>query len=305
MIARIRIHLPYSIVTAEKENYSIHEFSYDGYDIRIHPFERSKNADKYTDAHSMTINGDTAINMDTLRIEFQKKEFEEKKSHPDKTEYDPPAELIKKIANDFLTKLRYVTNANKVKLIAFPKGNWDLAYLNDDGTNLPAAQASNLNEWRGTVSDSLVALDSKIWDDIHSIPQDKALPAWKMLLLDAESLATEVGPAIILTFTALEVFISSTLDDIVKINNFDSNLWNWINNRSSLKNPSIEEKYDFLSQFLIGKSIKENIKLWEPFKNLQTARNKFAHNGIAMVGNEIVNERKVKFFILKATVIPQ
>lgn len=109
---------------------------------------------------------------------------------------------------------------------------------------------------------SFVALTKEVWENIHSIPPNQQLPAWKTLLLDADAILPEVGPAIVLTFTALEVFISKILDNIATSSNLDSELWEWINNIGYLKDPSIEERYDFLSRHLIGKSIKENNNLW-------------------------------------------
>ena len=49
--------------------------------------------------------------------------------------------------------------------------------------------------------------------------------------------------------------------------------------------------------------IKENDKLWKAFKNLQAARNSFAHNGIAKVDDKIVDETNARHFIIKANEI--
>ena len=74
---------------------------------------------------------------------------------------------------------------------------------------------------------SHIALNKEVWEDIHSISPGENLPVWKTLLLDADSVFPEIGPAIILTFTALEVFISKTLDDIARTSEINNDLWDW------------------------------------------------------------------------------
>ena len=299
MIARIHILLPFALTVPEKESYPIYEHEVDEYRIRIFPPEKSERADSYTDADDITINETTAFNADVLRIDFQKEKFNRTES----SDLDPPPELIKNVANDFLARLRYVTNASKVKLIEFPNANWNIRYLNDDETELTEEKGYVRGKGGRRFRYSWVALNKEVWEDVHSIPSGQKLPVWKALLLDADSILPEVGPAIVLTFTALEVFISKTLDDIAASSELNKDLWEWINSRGYLKDPSIEERYDFLSRHLLGKSIKENNDLWEPFKHLRKARNSFAHDGISMIGDEAVTEEKAKFFIIKANEI--
>lgn len=299
MIARIHILLPFALTVPEKEQYPIYEYVVDDYRIRIYPPEKSEKADIYTDAEDIKINGVTAFNADVLRIDFQKENFNRTES----SELDPPPELINGIANDFLACLRYVANASKVKMIEFPNVNWNIKYLNDDETELLEEKGYVRGKGGRKFQYSYVALNKEVWEDVHSILPGKNLPVWKTLLLDANSVLPEIGPAIILTFTALEVFISKTLDDLAASSEINNDLWEWINKRGYLKDPSIEEKYDFLSHYLIGSSIKENNDLWEPFKHLRKARNSFAHDGIAMVGIDHVTEEKARFFIIKANEI--
>jgi hypothetical protein len=295
-IARIHILLPFALTVPKKEQYPINEDVADGYRIRIYPPEKSEKVDSPTDVEDIKINGVSAFNADVLRVDFQKDNFNRTES----IELDPPAELIKSVANDFLARLRYVANASKVKSIEFPNVNWNIRYLNDDETELAEEKGFVRGKSGRKFQYSFVALNKEVWEDVHSISPGQNLPVWKTLLLDAHSVLPEIGPAIILTFTALEVFISKTLDDIAATSEISNELWKWINNRGYLKDPSIEEKYDFLSRHLIGFSIKDDDHLWEPFKHLRKARNSFAHNGIPMIGDEPVTEDKARFFIRKA-----
>jgi len=151
---------------------------------------------------------------------------------------------------------------------------------------------------------SFIAINKEVWDNVYSIDPFQPLPIWKTLLLDAESMLPEIGPVIILTSTALEVFISIILDEIVKTGKIDSPLWDWINDRRfHLKNPSVDDKFSFLSHYLIGKSIKDDSDLWNSFKDLQKARNSFAHNGVAIVNGTEVTLEKAHKFIIKANEI--
>lgn len=294
MLARLHILLPFALTVPAKEEYRIYEHQVDGYSVKIYPPGRSEKADSYTDAEEITINDKPAFNADVFRVDFHKEVFNRDES----TDLDPPAELIECIVNDFLSRLRYVANASKVSPIKLPGVNWHLRYLNDDGTELQKEEGRVRGKGSRKFQYSYVALNNEVWDNIHSISPDFQLPVWKMLLLDAESILPEVGPSIVLTFTALEIFISKTLDKIAEASELDKDLWNWINNRGFyLKEPSIDEKYDFLSKNLIGISIKSNSALWEPFKQLQKSRNTFVHEGIAMLADEIVTDEKARFFI--------
>lgn len=297
MLARIYIQLPFVLTIPEKEIYPVYGYKLGIYNIYYFFPERSEKADRYSSADSMKMDGKPAINADVLRIEFQTKRFNRKVN----VEIDPPLKLIEEAANDFLSRLRYATNASKVKLIKLSGLNWSCTYLKDDGTELRKDKRYVRGRGMRKFKFSYVALNKQIWENIHSIPPGYELPVWKTLLLDADSILPEIGPAIILTFTALEVFISRILDAVAKYKKIDSEFWEWINNsRGYLKKPSIEEKYNFLSLHIIGKSIKEDNDFWEAFKHLRKARNSFVHTGVAMIGDELVTEEKTRFFISKA-----
>jgi hypothetical protein len=242
MLARVNILLPYTLTVPEQEKFSIYEYEMEGFRVRFFPPKRSERSDSYTDVENITINGENAFSADVLCIDFHKDDFD----RTENSEYDPPLELIKTVANDFLARLRYVANAANVKLIEFPFTSWGLTYLNDDGTDLPEEKGIMRGRGMRAFQFSFVGLNKDVWEDIHKLKPHQPLPVWKSLLLDADSLLPEIGPAVVLTFTALEVFISKTLDDLSLSSDIDNDLWHWINNRGYLKNPSIEERYDYL-----------------------------------------------------------
>jgi hypothetical protein len=49
--------------------------------------------------------------------------------------------------------------------------------------------------------------------------------------------------------------------------------------------------------------LKEEVPLWEAFKNLKTARNSFVHEGVARVGGVEINFDKAKALIKSASEI--
>lgn len=296
MLAKVNILLPFAVTMPENESFDVYSYFIENYEIRIYPFLRSEKADLYSDADEIKMDGIPAFNADILQIVFKKDNFTRE---PD-LEFDPPMKLISEVANEFLSRFRYVTGSSQIKLIDTSKTSISVMYTNDEGEELEKEG----NSVKGKVAVGIrflsIGLNKNVWNDIHSVNPFTPIPIWKNLLLDAKGIMPEIGPAIVLTFTALEVFISKILNDISKFKNVDPQLWEWINNRGfNLKNPSLEEQYDFLSKHFIGKSLKENKKLWEAFKNLQSARNSFAHKGIASLGGKEVDEIKAHEFISK------
>ena len=303
MLARVHIILPYVLLIPENENYKVYAYKIDGYQVRIYMPERSERADSYDDAETKHINGTKAFNADVLRIDFQKDEFNRKEEEIEENSLlstDLPIDLIKDVANEFLNRLRYATNGCRIKLLESPLTNWNIQYLNDDGTELDEEKGYVRGRFCRYFNFSYVAVNNEVWENTHSLEPFSPLPVWKNLLLDAEALLPEVGPTIILTFTSLEVFISTTLDSLVETGSVNKELWKWINTRGPLKEPSIEEKYDFLLKHILGVTLKGNNTTWDAFKHLQKARNSFAHEGIAKIGNKIVTSDKARDFIVKS-----
>ena len=306
MLARVHIQLPYALLVPKDEQYNVYAYEKDGYVVRIYMPVPSESSNIYNEADSVTINGKEAFHADVLRIDYQKDEFYRKKVDVQKDGFvsDPPKDFIKDTANDFLARLRYVTGGGKIKLLQFPSINWNLQYLNDDGSELPEEKGYIRGLGGRKFEYSFVTLNREVWDDVHSLEPFHPTPVWKTLLLDAEAVLPEIGLAIILTFTALEVFISMILDEIDKTGKIETPLWDWINKRDfHLKEPSNEDKFSFLSDYLIGKSIKDDFKLWESFIDLRKARNSFAHNGVAIVNGTEVTLLKAREFIMKANEI--
>ena len=175
--------------------------------------------------------------------------------------------------------------------LPWPKVSWRLRYLNDDESELPEENGLVRGHGRLGFSLAFAAVSPEVWDYVHSLPPSFEPPAWDGLRLDANNTIRHVGTAVVLAATCLEVFITHVLDSIAVKGAVPESLWRWINRRGDwLREPSTEEQFDTLLTILAGHSLKENLKLWEAFKNLRTARNTFVHEGMAKIGGKSVSE---------------
>jgi hypothetical protein len=106
---------------------------------------------------------------------------------------------------------------------------------------------------------------------------------------------------VVLAATSLEVFISQVLEALAPKAEPASALWTWINNRGDWqKEPSVEEQFSSLLGIATGHSLKEDNTLWEAFRHLRTARNSFAHRGVAEVGGKTLSPAAALALIAKA-----
>jgi len=286
MIAQISIQLPFILNVTDFENVEITSFFEDGYEISFYPF-LSVPERKYGEA-IIKINGKVTSYVDILHIVFMKEIFDRRES----SKFDPPEPLIEKVANDFLIRLRYVTNNSSIQPISDFSTTWkQVHYFNDDWSEIVDNQADQIIIRMTDIKSVAVSpITEEIWNDVNSIQPYSITPSWNKLLLDANAVLPGIGPAIILAFTSLEAFISNILDLAAINKQIDVGLWDWFYAKAKFnKKPSIEDQYGFLCQYLLGETIKDSQQLWSAFKKLQEARNTFAHRGVAMVDNVTVD----------------
>lgn len=300
MLARLDLLLPFTITIPEGEDFSIHQWNDEGYNIRIFPPMKTEHPVAQDDSDEILINGKPTFQANGLRIYFQKDNFDRRQG----IECDPPYPLIARTINLFLLKLRFVTRGSKIRPIIFSYTSWYLQYLNDDESELDKTEGLVKGRGAKTFTLSWTALNNDIWERIFELPPDYIPPQWDNLLLDANEALPEIGPSVVLAETALEVFISHILNELSKNSSIPKDLWNWVNNRNWwLQKPTTEEQFDILLKTLLGISLKENNDLWKSFKNLKNARNSFVHEGIAKVGQHPISEGEARELLVKANEI--
>jgi len=297
MIARLHVILPFSLTIPKQEQFPVYEYSAGDYKVITYPPKISEELKRSTDdAAQVSINDAPAVQADVLHVEFHKDSFERAVDG----KCDPPEGLIQKVINSFLVKLRFVTRASQIRPLDFPLASWNLRYLNDDETELEEREGLVRGRFGRKFSFSWIELNKDLWEAIHSLPPDYIPPQWDSLLLDADAALPQVGPSVVLSATALEVFISHILDQIAQKSSIPPELWNWLNTREWLREPTAEEQFDDLLRILSGKSLKEDGALWKAFKNLKAARNSFVHEGTARIASNQVSENDAAAFIKQA-----
>lgn len=288
MIARLYIVLPFSVQIPENEPFKIFRYEENGYGISVHPPVKSDVPASAGTADKIFMNERPTIYCNVLRVYFHREEFDRLEG----SEIDPSIDFMAKTVNLFLGRLRYVTRAPGARPVSLKDTPWKLRYLNNDESELK--EEKGLIRGHGAIPITLkyIGITKEIWADIHDLPPDFQVPVWNELILDAYDTLPQIGPSLVLAATALEVFIAQTLDKLAKQSSIPESLWSWLNKRDYLKAPSIEEQFDDLLKMLCGYSLKEDLELWEPFKNLKTARNTFVHEGIAKIGQTPVTKEK-------------
>lgn len=223
MIARVTVKLPFEFTLPDGEEYLGYEYTHKGCLVLIYPpISQAKEPIQ----NGITIDDRPSHQVDTLVIDFQKNEFNREVN----SEYDPSVDVIKEVINDFLNRIRYVVKAAQIKPITSDT-DLHVQYLNDDFTELEKIEGYIRGRGTKSFKFNATAITSDIWNNVHSLPPFSELPIWRTLLLDAEALLPEVGPSVVLTFTALEVFIAKILDLKVNHEGKDNVLWEWINDR--------------------------------------------------------------------------
>src|SRR5205814_156284 len=159
----------------------------------------------------VTMDGAPTIPADLLLIEFSADTFD-RRPRTGLTDGEPSATKIVDIANAWLARFRVLSRGSNVLPLRVDGTNWVIDYMSDDGE--PRADRKGLQRRQMGIAYRfrLVGLDLGAWEDTWTLPADYAPPVWDVLLLDAQSLLPAVGPAIVLAYSALEVFISEALD---------------------------------------------------------------------------------------------
>jgi len=219
--------------------------------------------------------------VNVLAFDFTAEDFDRAKDQL--LESGPLIQYAYETVNHFLSRLRVYARLPQVRSLTPTIDPWQVQFLNDSQELLPQEDGKLRMARSGAVNLGVFAFKS---DAIKTVSEKWASPEpyiWDQLLLDAYLLWPNIGSSIVTAFAALETFAAWALEIFQSTNHvFSDEGWNWINDRGNwMKDPSVEEQYDVLLSILAAKSLKSETELWTAFKELKSARNSIAHEGIA------------------------
>jgi hypothetical protein len=307
VIARFRILLPYGLYLRSDGQLSPHRFTYGLYQIAIHPpyqavidpsdaasssevaardiLEQLEPASPPKVSQFVLMDEISTVHANMLQIDFHKDDFDRRPAtvRVDQSE-DPLIALAFELVNAFLASIRSATKAGHIKPLEIRGSNWRLDYLTDDYQEFQPEADKIRREFGSSFGWKICGINEEVWSKAHTLSSSYRPSNWENLILDAEVLLPEVGPALVLAVTALETLISVTLNHLASSANLPAGLWEWINNRGDYrKEPSVEEQFDVLLRVLADKSLRNQSDLWRAFKDLKEARNSFVHGGVAVI----------------------
>lgn len=311
MIARFKVLLPFTLSVPQGENLTSHESRHDAYVLKIYPptqatlsaadfepvslssvslrsvLDRLRPVDVQQTTEIILMDGTPTVQANLLQLDFIKSEFDRRR--PEKPlphdQGDPSIQFVFVTLNNFLARVRTLTRASQLRPLNPDQAIWRLDYLDDEGKELPHDPSLVRRRLAAHVQFRVCGINTEVWSKIMSLMPAFTPYSWDSLLLDAEGLLPDVGVSIVVAYSALENFISWSLDHLASAANLPPGLWRWINDRNQwYQEPSVKEQYDRLLQVFTGKSLKDQPKLWEAFQNLQDARNSFVHEGKAVIG---------------------
>jgi hypothetical protein len=323
MIARFRLFLDFPVYVEDGSVFSTYTFERQCYGVRVLPLSQAK-ADpseleysaevwkqvvaalepcdhpRYSEA--IAINGRPSYKANLLTIDFVKKEFERGRPKEMKDVYGDPTETLAfDVANEVIRTLRVLSRGPTMKAITPQSSFWRLDYLDDSEHELPRDESKVRQRHGSRFKFEISAMTPDLWRRMIDAEMTIGSHIWDALLLDAEALLTEIGPAIAVANTALEIFIPWALNQLVAFKStsdsapptaqgatdraaFTPELWEWPFNRGDwYQNPSVEDQYSVLLKALTGRSLKDNGNLWEGLTRLRRARNSFSHGGLPAI----------------------
>lgn len=149
-------------------------------------------------------------------------------------------------------------------------------------------------------SSSLATVSKDVWTAVEKLPVSTVPQPWDDLLLDAPTLLPQQGPALVLAYTAVEVRITTALDQLAETGAIDPNLWKWITDRRADKAPTVRERLTILLESLIGQTLSAQGELWQKWLDLHAVRNNFVHQGRAHIREQDVDDQMALSLITNA-----
>jgi hypothetical protein len=232
-------------------------------------------------ADRVRIDDGDALAADLIRVEFMSETFD--RSRGESAERNRIIDIGFAVVNEWLLAFRIAATAAIVKSVQRLFTSWRIDYLNDEGGAL-ASQEGLARQMAGIAFQipARVVLTPDAWTALATVAPGYEASRWDQLIVDAGGLFPEVGPAILLAYTAVEIRVASAADVLARERGVDKDLWEWFTRkRPYIVQPETEEYAKTILRALGGRSLADDDPLWTIFVRLRKARNSFAHEGIA------------------------
>jgi hypothetical protein len=239
-----------------------------------------------TPIHSLTVDGKPAILANLLIVDFLRDRFERRRDAPLDQPSDPPFEHAVAAANEVLRRIRLLARVSNARILNPDDVLWLLRYLKTDETPVDDDPVLYREKWVALHDWKLAGITPRLWQAVSEAQGESVTRVWEDLLLDADALFSEAGAAIVLAHSALETFSKATLDRLARRSATPVKLWEFFFQHK--REPRMEVQLDVLLEAFTGHSLKERNDLWQAFKQLQEARNSFAHRGQALIKGQPV-----------------
>jgi hypothetical protein len=156
------------------------------------------------------VDGEPTYACDLVQIDIRRDDFDRRE------EREVHDELVDRgfaVVNSWLSRIRVIAGAAWIRPLSSTETTWEVAFLNDDGSDL-ARQQGLIRRLRGVYvsTGNVFALKAESWEELNQLAQDFEPPTWDTLISDAYRLFPEPGPVVVLAMTAIETRIGTALD---------------------------------------------------------------------------------------------
>lgn len=140
--------------------------------------------------------------------------------------------LCHEFCNGVLECMRVVGKATYIKPVSHDSTYWSLSYNSDDPTPLDPVKGKLRSHFGTAFSWQVFCLNEQVWEEISGNLLVCELPTLERLLLDANAILPEIGPALVLSYAALEN-LSVIITSHYAKSKVPDKLWAWVNKRQS------------------------------------------------------------------------
>lgn len=223
---------------------------------------------------TVLINGEPTVQARLVVVEFRRDGGFDRLDGP---HWDPPLDRAKAVANGVLARLRVYTRAQFLPpILALGTSYW-VTYLDDARAELPSEKG--LVRRRGAVGfaiEGVLSITPDSWAEFSAVLPSQ-VTTWDVLLLDAYQLLPQIGPALVLAWTAVETAATAASTHLAAA--AAAPLLEWVEERFR---PGVADLLNQALPALGGQSLSAgDPQLWIRVKALRDGRNTFCHHGVA------------------------